>query len=190
MEYFRLEEVATFVNGYAFSREKYKDRGIPIIRISDIDEEIKLGNCICYPEKSLEKLKEYTVKKGSLLIALSGATTGKMGVFNSDRIAYLNQRICSIFSKDKNLLQEYLIFYLKNLKEIILKNSYGGAQPNISSKWLEKRVIGIPSLTEQKKIVVILDKLVTMINKKKKQINLLEELVKSRFLGREILWSK
>ena len=181
MEYFRLEEVATFVNGYAFSREKYKDRGIPIIRISDIDEEIKLGNCICYPEKSLEKLKEYTVKKGSLLIALSGATTGKMGVFNSDRIAYLNQRICSIFSKDKNLLQEYLIFYLKNLKEIILKNSYGGAQPNISSKWLEKRVIGIPSLTEQKKIVVILDKLVTMINKKKKQINLLEELVKSRF---------
>lgn len=182
MEYFRLEEVATFVNGYAFSREKYKDRGIPIIRISDIDEEIKLGNCICYPEKSLEKLKEYTVKKGSLLIALSGATTGKMGVFNSDRIAYLNQRICSIFSKDKNLLQEYLIFYLKNLKEIILKNSYGGAQPNISSKWLEKRVIGIPSLTEQKKIVVILDKLVTMINKKKKQINLLEELVKSRFI--------
>ena len=182
MEYFRLEEVATFVNGYAFSREKYKDRGIPIIRISDIDEEIKLGNCICYPEKSLEKLKEYTVKKGSLLIALSGATTGKMGVFNSDRIAYLNQRICSIFSKDKNLLQEYLIFYLKNLKEIILKNSYGGAQPNISSKWLEKRVIGIPSLTEQKKIVVILDKLVTTINKKKKQINLLEELVKSRFI--------
>ena len=63
-----------------------------------------------------------------------------------------------------------------------MKNSYGGAQPNISSKWLEKRVIGIPSLTEQKKIVVILDKLVTMINKKKKQINLLEELVKSRFL--------
>ena len=182
MEYFRLEEVAAFVNGYAFSREKYKDRGIPIIRISDIDEEIKLGNCICYPEESLEKLKEYTVKKGSLLIALSGATTGKMGVFNSDRIAYLNQRICSIFSKDKNLLQEYLIFYLKNLKEIILKNSYGGAQPNISSKWLEKRVIGIPSLTEQKKIVVILDKLVTMINKKKKQINLLEELVKSRFI--------
>ena len=182
MEYFRLEEVATFVNGHAFSREKYKDRGIPIIRISDIDEEIKLGNCICYPEKSLEKLKEYTVKKGSLLIALSGATTGKMGVFNSDRIAYLNQRICSIFSKDKNLLQEYLIFYLKNLKEIILKNSYGGAQPNISSKWLEKRVIGIPSLTEQKKIVVILDKLVTTINKKKKQINLLEELVKSRFI--------
>ena len=59
MEYFRLEEVATFVNGHAFSREKYKDRGIPIIRISDIDEEIKLGNCICYPEKSLEKLKEY-----------------------------------------------------------------------------------------------------------------------------------
>ncbi len=182
MEYFRLEEVAAFVNGYAFSREKYKDRGIPIIRISDIDEEIKLGNCICYPEESLEKLKEYTVKKGSLLIALSGATTGKMGVFNSDRIAYLNQRICSIFSKDKNLLQEYLIFYLKNLKEIILKNSYGGAQPNISSKWLEKRVIGIPSLTEQKKIVVILDKLVTTINKKKKQINLLEELVKSRFI--------
>ena len=182
MEYFKLEEVATFVNGYAFSSEKYEDKGIPIIRISDIDEEIKLEDCICYPEKSLEKLKEYTVKKGSLLIALSGATTGKMGVFNSDRIAYLNQRICSIFSKDKNLLQEYLIFYLKNLKEIILKNSYGGAQPNISSKWLEKRVIGIPSLTEQKEIVVILDKLVTIINKKKNQINLLEELVKSRFI--------
>jgi len=182
MEYFKLEEVATFVNGYAFSREKYEDEGIPIIRISDIDEEIKLENCICYPEKSLEKLKEYTVKKGSLLIALSGATTGKMGVFNSDRIAYLNQRICSIFSNDKNLLQDYLIFYLKNLKEKILKNSYGGAQPNISSKWLEKIIIGVPSLNEQKRIVIILDKLVTIINKKKNQINLLEELVKSRFI--------
>ena len=182
MEYVKLGEVATIVNGYAFSRSKYENEGIPIVRISDIDEEINLENCIHYPEDSLEKFEDYTIKKGSLLIALSGATTGKMGVFVSDKVAYLNQRICSIFSNNKNLLQEYLILYLKNLKKLILKNSYGGAQPNISSKWLEKIDIKIPSLKKQEQIIKHLKSVKKIIELKKIQLLEIENLKKSQFL--------
>lgn len=181
MEYVKLGEVATIVNGYAFSRSKYENEGIPIVRISDIDEEINLENCIHYPEDSLEKFEDYTIKKGSLLIALSGATTGKMGVFVSDKVAYLNQRICSIFSNNKNLLQEYLILYLKNLKKLILKNSYGGAQPNISSKWLEKIDIKIPSLKKQEQIIKHLKSVKKIIELKKIQLLEIENLKKSQF---------
>ena len=104
-----------------------------------------------------------------------------MGVFVSDKVAYLNQRICSIFSNNKNLLQEYLILYLKNLKKLILKNSYGGAQPNISSKWLEKIDIKIPSLKKQEQIIKHLKSVKKIIELKKIQLLEIENLKKSQF---------
>jgi len=178
MKEYLLKEIANVKNGYAFDSSKYSDKGIPIIRIADIKDNIDLSKCVCIDE---EINKEFLIKKGSLLIALSGATTGKMSVFSDNKIAYLNQRICSIYTKNEDISQEFLIYFLKSIQKKIIVNSYGGAQPNISSKWIENIKIKVPNIEIQKKISKKLELLANSINSRKSQLVFLKELIKSLF---------
>jgi len=178
MKEYLLKEIANVKNGYAFDSSKYSDKGIPIIRIADIKDNIDLSKCVCIDE---EINKEFLIKKGSLLIALSGATTGKMSVFSDNKIAYLNQRICSIYTKNEDISQEFLIYFLKSIQKKIIVNSYGGAQPNISSKWIENIKIKVPNIEIQKKISKKLELLANSINSRKSQLVFLKELTKSLF---------
>ena len=178
MREYLLKDVAFIKNGYAFDSKKYSNKGVPIIRIADVKEKIDLKNCVCINGKVDN---EFLVKKGSLLIALSGATTGKMGVYFEDKIAYLNQRICSVYTKKEDVHQEYLVYFLKSIQKKIIKNSYGGAQPNISSRWIENIKIKVPDIRVQKKISKRLELLENNINYRKKQLNYLKELSKSLF---------
>ena len=178
MKEYLLKEIANVKNGYAFDSSKYSDKGIPIIRIADIKDNIDLSKCVCIDE---EINKEFLIKKGSLLIALSGATTGKMSVFSDNKIAYLNQRICSIYTKNEDISQEFLIYFLKSIQKKIIVNSYGGAQPNISSKWIENIKIKVPNIEIQKKISKKLELLTNSINSRKSQLVFLKELTKSLF---------
>jgi putative type I restriction-modification system, S subunit len=179
MKEYLLKEIANVKNGYAFDSSKYSDKGIPIIRIADIKDNIDLSKCVCIDE---EINKEFLIKKGSLLIALSGATTGKMSVFSDNKIAYLNQRICSIYTKNEDISQEFLIYFLKSIQKKIIVNSYGGAQPNISSKWIENIKIKVPNIEIQKKISKKLELLANSINSRKSQLVFLKELIKSLFI--------
>ena len=89
-----LGDVCMLENGFAFSSDQYKAKGIPLIRISNIkDNEISLSSCVFINEGYEEK---YIVHSGDLLIAMSGATTGKMGIYNQKYVAYLNQRVGNI----------------------------------------------------------------------------------------------
>ena len=178
MKEYLLKEIANVKNGYAFDSSKYSEKGIPIIRIADIKDNIDLSKCVCIDE---EINKEFLIKKGSLLIALSGATTGKMSVFSDNKIAYLNQRICSIYTKNEDISQEFLIYFLKSIQKKIIVNSYGGAQPNISSKWIENIKIKVPNIKIQKKISKKLELLANNINSRKSQLVFLKELTKSLF---------
>ena len=178
MKEYLLKEIANVKNGYAFDSSKYSDKGIPIIRIADIKDNIDLSKCVCIDE---EINKEFLIKKGSLLIALSGATTGKMAVFSNNKIAYLNQRICSIYTKNEDISQEFLIYFLKSIQKKIIVNSYGGAQPNISSRWIENIKIKAPNIEIQKKISKKLELLTNNINSRKSQLVFLNELIKSLF---------
>jgi len=77
--------------------------------------------------------------------------------------------------KTNKFITKYLYYALLNY--YIPDTGY-----NRHFKWLKNFTVNVNSINEQKRIVVTLDKIITMIDKKKKQINLLEELVKSRFI--------
>ena len=83
---------------------------------------------------------------------------------------------------------KFLYYYLKNrkLNDVIS----GSAQPQITRSSLSRVMIPKFQIEIQKKISNILDYVVERIEKRKNQILLFDELIKSRFLGREILWSK
>ena len=158
-----LGDVCMLENGFAFSSDQYKAKGIPLIRISNIkDNEISLSSCVFINEGYEE---EYIVHSGDLLIAMSGATTGKMGIYNQKYVAYLNQRVGNIKIVDSNLLfDKYRNYFLFSQKNKILELAYGGAQPNISGKVINSLFVPLPPIAEQKRIVQKIEVLFSIID--------------------------
>lgn len=168
----QLHEVALIQSGFAFHSNDFSKQGIPIIRISNITQgnevEILDKDQPFYPFSIDEKISKFLLKKEDILIALSGATTGKIGIYKRDKPALLNQRIALVRAKDKKS-NEYIYYFLQTKSQQILKEAYGGAQPNISPKNLEVYEIYYPDENQRTLIVQEI----------KKQFTRLDEAVKS-----------
>lgn len=165
-----LDQVCFFENGYAFKSDKFSDNGIPVIRISNIfDNEVSIEGCVYTTEENIDD--RFIIKNGDLLIAMSGATTGKNGVFLSYQKAYLNQRVGNIKVINHNVLLEgFRNYYIASKQEEILRNAYGGAQPNISSTKIGKMLFPLPPLPEQKRIVEQIESLFSKLDEAKERI--------------------
>lgn len=147
----KIADVCSFENGYAVNSIDYKNKGIPLIRISNIqDGEICIDDCV-FVENMLDD--RFVINKGDLLIAMSGATTGKMGVYKKDNIALLNQRVGNIKLKSSSLYHKYRDYFMQSQSNFILQLAYGGAQPNISKEKIINIPIPIPPIEEQHRIV-------------------------------------
>lgn len=166
-----FKDIFYIENGYAFKKIDYKKEGIPLVRISNIENGIvNINECI-YVNKLEKNEEKYVIEKGDLLIALSGATTGKNGVYYLDEIAYLNQRIGNIKIKNKEkVLNEYRNYYIVLKNEDILNLAYGGAQPNISPKVIEFISIPLPPIKEQQRIVNRIESLFAKLDRAKELI--------------------
>jgi len=160
VEWKKLGEVCNFQNGFAFKSNLFKDSGLPIIRITNINGKNVDLNDLKYFEPSdyKEDLEKFKINKGDILIAMSGATTGKIGYYDVEDIAYLNQRVGK-FSPKKEVLNNRFLYHFLNLNyQKIFLLSGGGAQPNLSSIQLMENIpIPIPPLPIQEEIVKILD---------------------------------
>ena len=177
-----IGDVCNIRNGFAFKSSDFQTTGIPIVRIGEIKDG-KVDTSKSPFVARIEKYAPYILSKGDILIAMSGATTGKIGIFEIDEDAYQNQRV-GCFKPDKSKLNnEYLFHYLQSISTLITKKAYGGGQPNISTKEIEKFKIPLPStLTEQKKIAKVLSDTKQLISLRKESIALLDEFLKSTFL--------
>lgn len=167
----RLGAVCFFENGYAFKSDKFSsEKGIPVIRISNIKENnVDLDDCIKTLEENIDE--KFIVHQGDLLIAMSGATTGKNGVYMSANIAYLNQRVGNIKVKNKELLiEKFRNFYIANMQNEILNTAYGGAQPNISSQKMSVMTFPLPPLSEQQRIVESIEELFAKLDEAKERL--------------------
>lgn len=148
----KLSDLCRIENGFAFSSNDYKPQGIPLVRISNvIHNTIDITDCVYIEGITDNKFK---ISKGDLLIAMSGATTGKMGVYPFDETAYLNQRVGNIKILNKSLLSpDYRNTYMQSKVDEILKIAYGGAQPNISASVIGNFDFPLPPYKEQIRIV-------------------------------------
>ena len=172
VEWKTLGEVCGFKNGFAFKSSLFRDIGCPIIRITNIDGKNVTLNDVKYFDSSdyKEEMNSFIVDSGDILVAMSGATTGKIGFYSEKRVAYINQRVGKFIPKPKSLNNRYLYHNLLSRSQEMLIMAGGGAQPNLSSNALmDKLRIPIPypkdperSLAAQARIAAILDKFDTM----------------------------
>lgn len=142
----KLGEVIYLQGGYAFKSNLFTNDGIPIIRISDVgNDTVETSNSVCYDPFNIPK--EFIAKKGDILIAMSGATTGKIGVYNDEKIAYINQRVGKFVVLNEHLTSNEFISHVvrsEKFKELLTKEIAQGAQPNISGRQIESIVLPIP----------------------------------------------
>ena len=153
-----LGDVCGFQNGFAFKSSKFRDSGTPILRISNIqDDKIDTRKIVFTdPTDYRENLDRYLIGKGALLIAMSGATTGKIGINTSNTTFLLNQRVGK-FEPTERLNKKFLYYFLSTKVAANLKMAAGAAQPNLSTQQIKEFAIPVPPLPKQERIVTILD---------------------------------
>ena len=179
--YKKLGEVATLRNGFAFQSSLFRETGLPIVRISNIQNDKITTDFVFFDKNDYkENLNKYEVNYGDILIAMSGATTGKVGINKNKEVLYLNQRVGK-FVPNENLKSRYLFYYLKQNANISLSVAQGLAQPNLSTQQINNFVLPVPPLPEQERIVSELDLLSSIIEKKKEQLKEYDQLAQSFF---------
>ncbi|MCX6113200.1 MAG: restriction endonuclease subunit S [Proteobacteria bacterium] len=155
----KLGTMIKLQGGYAFKSDSFQNEGVPIVRISNIDNSyVDLNDVVYYKEFLIPN--EFVVNKGDVLIAMSGATTGKIGIYNFNFYSYQNQRVGKfvVYNSKKNDLN--FISHLvrsERFKNNLQKQIAQGAQPNISGKQIESIELDIPvNIAEQTAIANIL----------------------------------
>ena len=169
-----LGDIATYINGYAFRPEQWVTEGRPIIRIQNLNNENAEYNYF-----SGEIDDKYIVTNGDILISWSAS----IGVYEwENNEAVLNQHIFKV-KFDKEYIDRR---YFKHIVGIALIKAvqymHGSTMKHITKKYFDDIQIPVPSVDIQEKIANILDQAQELINKRKKQIQELDELVKSRFI--------
>lgn len=155
-KYAKLAWCSNFVNGYAFNSENMDiDGEVPVVRIGDIQNG-KVIYDTCLKVNNNKDLDQYELKKDDIVMAMSGATTGKLAVVDSDDKAYINQRVGIIRSKNNKFIR----YCLDNdcFLQYVGLLSAGSAQPNISMGNILDYKIPYISYDEQQKIADYLDK--------------------------------
>ncbi|MDP3564826.1 MAG: restriction endonuclease subunit S [Methanoregula sp.] len=158
----KLDSVSHFVNGFAFSSADFLSQGVGVIRIGDIqNERILKDGMVFVDNKNLESLDNcFQVGHDDLVIAMSGATTGKLGFNKTDEIFLLNQRV----GKIEFILIDKIFgyYYLSTKIKENLAISSGSAIPNLSTMQITNLLFPLPPLAEQHRIVQKVDRLMAL----------------------------
>jgi restriction endonuclease S subunit len=167
-EYSQIRKYASFQAGYAFKSTDYLDGSdCFLITIKNIREnQIDISDTTFLPSDFFYSYKDFQIKENDLLIAMTGATIGKVGIYNHSQKSLLNQRNGIIKPDRINSLYLMSLLNLSIFQKLILRNSNGGAQPNISETDIMIISIPVPPIDRQKEIA----EHITAIRKQAKQL--------------------
>ena len=174
MEYVNLGDVATYINGYAFKPEQRGKKGLPIIRIQDLN-----GNSHDLGFFDGEYPKQVEINVGDILISWSGS----LGVYKWNKgKALLNQHIFKVLFNKIKIDKEYFCYAVKNSLLVMSQQTHGATMKHITKKDFDKVLIPYPSLNTQRKIAQKLNIVTELIVFYETELSLMEQLIKARFI--------
>lgn len=150
-----LSKYCSILGGFAFSSEAFKNSGSPVIKIKNIVDGgvIVEGEANFIEVNDFKTLDRYRVSEGDLLIAMTGATLGKLGIVPQELDgSYLNQRVGKYKFK-KDFYKEFVYglcesdYFMNELMKYIGE----GAQGNISSGEIASALV--PQLSDEEVLV-------------------------------------
>lgn len=169
----KLNDICSFVSGNAWKAAEFSDEGIPIIRINNMNAN---DNDFVYWQGDYDK--RYLINKGDLLVSLSG--TIKTFQWNGP-VALLNQRIVKVVANpDTN--QDWVYYQIFHVIEQIANKGKHAVIKNVSVNDLKNFEVDVPDFQIQNRVVTILDKATSLLQKREQTIAFLDELLRAHFL--------
>jgi type I restriction enzyme S subunit len=184
---YKLSELAEIIPGYAFKGKDFGLIGNPVVKIGDINPPIvDIENCLRIPSEKLVGLDKFKLIKGDFVVAMTGATLGKVGRYSSEKISFINQRVAK-FENKPGVSDKKFLYYLITSREVtneIINRGLGSAQPNISARDIESINVVAPNLYTQSSIAEILSSLddkIELNNKINQELESLAQLLFKRW---------
>ena len=183
----RLGDVCDLIAGFAFKAKDFGDFTTKVIKIGDIkppfvDYGGQVG--VDISRYDINKLSKYTVGYGDYVLAMTGATIGKVGKYISKHSSYINQRVLK-FSPKQDVDADYINYTICSntfAKYVVNYIDSESAQPNISAPTISKFTFRIPKEKEyQRRIASILSSLDRKIELNNKINADLEEMAQTIF---------
>lgn len=167
------------VNGRAFKPTDWSDKGLPIVRIQNLNNSLKPFNY--YNGEVNEKFK---IDNGELLFSWSGTPGTSFGAFFWHRgKAILNQHIFKVIVDENKIFKKYYKYALNSKLNEIIENAHGGVGlKHITKARLESIEIYLPPYSKQVYIADILEKVESILESRKKIINLFDAFLNAKFL--------
>ena len=170
----RLGDVATYVNGYAFKPEDRGNVGLPIIRIQDLT-----GHAYDLGFYDGEYPSKIEINNGDILISWSAS----LGVYVWDKgKALLNQHIFKVVFDKVDIDKKYFVYAVRRKLDEMVMKTHGATMKHIVKKDFDETKIPYPTMEEQIEIAKKLDKVLYIIQKRKQELELLDDLIKARFV--------
>ena len=168
-----LPEVCTIQYGFPFDSSKFcSAEGVPLVRIRDVVR----GYSETYTTETAGE--NYIVKDGDLLIGMDGEFN--IAYWKGGR-AYLNQRVCRLIPRE-DVDRDYIFYYMPKALKAIEDATPFVTVKHLSAKQLSKILIPLPDMKEQQRISAVLRSVDRVIAMRQKELDELNNLVKSRFI--------
>jgi type I restriction enzyme S subunit len=161
-EWVRLGNIGSWGAGATPSKAKpeyYKNGNIPWLRTGELNNGYVFDSEIKVTQTALDNCSLRMCRKGDVLIAMYGATIGKVAIAGIELTT--NQACCAC--TPIQIFNEYLMWYLLASKQSFIELGEGGAQPNISREKIIQFPFAVPPLSEQKSIVAKIEELFNLI---------------------------
>lgn len=163
----KLKEIANVISGYAFKSSDFQKTGTPVIKIKNItsNNTVETTNTDFISSSIVnDRLSKYFLNDGDIIIAMTGATAGKIGRISTNELLLLNQRVAKIES-----FLGYYSFLWGSIETEEAQNKFyrlagGAAQPNMSATQIENVEILVPDITLIKKYESIVSNMLKAIN--------------------------
>ncbi|MDU8979843.1 MAG: restriction endonuclease subunit S [Lactobacillus paragasseri] len=139
-----INKIFSVQSGFAFKSNDWSITGKNVVKIKDIENNTvslnnlsKVNNVI-----QLKKAKKYYVTGGEIVIALTGATLGKIGILPYNFEGYINQRVGLIYPK-MSYTSVLGVLLQKEIRNKLISLGHGSAQPNLSPKAVNEMIVNI-----------------------------------------------
>lgn len=180
----RLGDVCRVVPGYAFKSSDWQKAGIPVVKIKNItsSNSVDLEATDYVPESLLTpKLQKFVINNGDILVAMTGATAGKVGRVCTNRPLLLNQRVAKIAPVGADQSFIWAVVSSQEYQEKFFYLADGAAQPNMSGSQIEGVEIPLPPLPVQQRIAGVFSAYDELIENSQRRIKILEAMARTLY---------